>query len=97
MDAGEESFFRLQETAAMPERFAARCGRSAVRYRIVIRGEIGAPLVGPLEGMTVRREGAESVLTGDVLDQAQLGGALGWLNDLGFELVSVNPADEPGD
>ena len=78
----------------MPNRFAARAGRTAVRYRIVIRGEIRRPLVGPLEGMAVELAGDESVLTGDLVDQSQLQGALSSLNDLGIEIVSVNPADE---
>jgi hypothetical protein len=78
----------------MPKRFAGRTGQIDVRYRIVIRGEIGEPLVGPLEGMSVEVAGDESVLTGNLVDQAQLQGALGWLNDLGIEIVSVNPVDE---
>jgi hypothetical protein len=81
----------------MPERFAARSGRSAALYRIVIRGELGAPLVGPLEAMSLELAGAETVLTGEVADQAQLRGVLSSLHDLGIEIVSVNPADEPDD
>ena len=80
----------------MPERFAARSGRSAAWYRIVIRGELGV-LAGPLEAMSVELAGAESVLTGEVADQAQLRGVLSSLHDLGIEIVSVNPADEPDD
>jgi hypothetical protein len=30
-----------------------------------------------------------------LVDQAQLRGALSFLHDLGVEIVSVNPADEP--
>ena len=80
----------------MPERFAARSGRSAALYRIVIRAS-SEPLVGPLEAMSVELAGAESVLTGEVADQAQLRGVLSSLHDLGIEIVSVNPADEPDD
>jgi hypothetical protein len=79
----------------MQKRFAARCGRQAVLYRFVIRGEIARPLVGPLEGMSVANDGAETVLTGGLVDQAHLHGALNALRDLGVELVSVNPAAEP--
>jgi hypothetical protein len=78
----------------MGKRFAGRTGHNDVRYRIVIRGEICEPLVGPLEGMSVEVAGEESVLTVDLVDQAQLRGALSWLNDLGIEIVSVNPVDE---
>jgi hypothetical protein len=80
----------------MQQRFAARSGRQAAVYRIVVRGEIARPLVGPLEGMSVELDGAECILTGKLVDQAQLRGALSFLHDLGVEIVSVNPADEPG-
>lgn len=66
-------------------------------YRIVVRGELARPLVGPLEGMSVAAEGGETVLTGELVDQAHLRGALSVLHDLGLEIVSVNPADDSGD
>ena len=81
----------------MQQRFAARSGRQAAVYRIVVRGEIVRPLVGPLENMSVELGGGECVLTGELVDQAQLRGALSFLHDLGVEIVSVNPADEPAD
>ena len=78
----------------MSKRYAGRSGQDRVPYRIVIRGELGEPLVGPLEGMTVEVVGEESVLAGDLRDQAELQGALTWLTTLGVEIVSVNPADD---
>ena len=78
----------------MSKRYPGRSGQDRVPYRIVIRGEIGEPLVGALEGMTVEVVGEESVLTGDLLDKAQLQGALSYLTTLGIEIVSVNPADD---
>ena len=42
--------------------------------------------------MTVEVVGEESVLAGDLRDQAELQGALNWLTKLGVEIVSVNPA-----
>jgi hypothetical protein len=75
----------------MPKRYAARMGRAAVRYGIVIRGTIAQPLTGPLERMTVSRAGDETILVGDIVDQAQLHGVIRWLCDLGVEIVSVNP------
>ncbi len=77
----------------MPRGYAGRSGHDRVPYRIVIRGELIEPLVGAMEGMTVEVVGEESVLTGDLLDQAQLQGVLSWLNTLGVEIVSVNPSD----
>ena len=79
----------------MSKRHVGRTGKTQVQYRIVIRGELGEPLVGPLEGMAVEVAGDESVLTGDLVDQAQLQGALSWLTGLGVEIVSVNPVDPP--
>ena len=78
----------------MSKRHVGRTGKTQVRYRIVIRGELGEPLVGPLEGMAIEVAGDESVLTGDLVDQAQLQGALSWLTGLGVEIVSVNPVDD---
>ena len=75
----------------MSKRYAGRTGEDSVRYRIVIRGELGEPLVGPLEGMSVE---VLSVLTGNIVDQAQLQGALSWLTTLGVEIVSVNPTED---
>jgi hypothetical protein len=81
----------------MPKRYAARTGQTAVRYGIVIRGTIGQPLVGPLEGMTVEAAGEEAVLVGDIVDQARLQGVVSWLSDLGIEIVSINPLGGPAD
>ena len=78
----------------MSKGYAGRSGQELVPYRIVIRGEIGEPLVGPLEGMTVEIVGEESVLAGDLRDQTQLQGVLSWLTTLGVEIVSVNPAED---
>lgn len=75
----------------MPKRFARRSGRRPVGYRIVVRGEICEPLVGPLEGMVVEAAGEESTLAGDIIDQAHLQAVLNWLQDRGIEVVSVNP------
>jgi hypothetical protein len=92
---GEDFPATERDTAAMPKRYAARTGQTAVSYRIIIRGAIGQPLVGPLEGMSVEAAGEESVLVGDIVDQAQLQGVISWLSDLGIEIVSINPLGGP--
>ena len=61
------------------------------RYRIVVRGAVCEPLVGPLAEMSVDVSGGESVLTGELADQSQLQGVLMALGRLGIELISVNP------
>jgi hypothetical protein len=79
----------------MPKRFASRIGGNAIPYRIVIGGPLPQPLVGPLEGMRVETESDDqSVLVGEIVDQSQLQGILGWLSHVGVEIVSVNPLEE---
>jgi hypothetical protein len=79
----------------MPKPYAARTGRDAVRYRIVVRGTIGQPLAGPAERMRLEPTGEDTALVGDIVDQAQLQGVIGWLSALGVEIVSINPLGEP--
>jgi hypothetical protein len=79
---------------AMVKRIAGRDGSLAVRYRIVIRGEINERFARPLEGITTEIMGDESVITGVIFDEAQLVGILNWLHDRGIEIVSVNPLEE---
>lgn len=62
-------------------------------YRIVVRGELGGALAQAFEGMQVEAGSGQTVLTGDIADQAQLHGVLGRLSQFGIELVSVAPAD----
>ena len=78
----------------MPKRYASRIGEGAVPHRIVIRGALAEPLVGPLAGMRVEAAGDETVLVGDIVDQAQLHGVLVGLSDLGVEIVSLHALEE---
>jgi len=66
---------------------------STPRYRIVVRGEIDAAPPGPVEDMDMELAEGNTVFTGELVDQAQLQGALRALTNLGYELVSVNPVD----
>jgi hypothetical protein len=76
----------------MPKRSVDGGGRDTVRYRIVIRGSVGPPLVGPLEGLTVESTGDESVLIADIIDQAHFQGVITSLHDRGIEIISINAA-----
>jgi hypothetical protein len=69
---------------------------SSRRYRIVLRGELGDQFQERFEGMALTRESGFTVLTGDVIDQAQLIGFVQRGQDLGVELVSVEPLDGAG-
>ena len=59
----------------------------------MVTGTLGETQTGALEDLTVRQEGDHSVLTGPVVDQAQLHGILDQLGVIGVEIVSVTPAD----
>jgi hypothetical protein len=66
-------------------------------YRLVLRGELGAPFEFLFEGMTMERVAGNTVLTGRVIDQAHLHGLIQKTQDLGFELISIEPADDGAD
>jgi hypothetical protein len=67
------------------------------RYRLVLRGELGEQFAFLFEGMTMDLVAGNTVLTGNVIDQAQLHGLLQRTQELGFELISIEPAIEGPD
>ena len=64
------------------------------QYRLVIRGEIGERFGLLFEGMRLERDRGTTVITGAVRDQAHLHGLIERVDELGLELVSVNPVNE---
>ena len=64
-------------------------------YELVIRGEVGDRFGLLFEGMRLQRGHGTTVITGAVLDQAHLHGLIERIQELGLELVSVNPCNEP--
>jgi hypothetical protein len=64
-------------------------------YEFVLRGEIGDRFGLVFDGMRLERIQGNTVLTGPVLDQAHLHGVIERIQELGIELVSVNPLHEP--
>ena len=66
------------------------------RYRLVLRGELGDPFGFLFEGMQLQRLAGTTVLTGQVADQAHLLGLLQQIQELGVELISVNPDQGTG-
>ena len=64
-------------------------------YRIVVRGELGDRFAFLFQGMQVEQVEGTTVLTGTVVDQAHLLGLLEQAQELGLDLVSVEPADQP--
>ena len=79
----------------MNEAAGGPAGHGPARYRIVVRGELTSWAAGPLAGLSVRPEGGFSVITGEIIDQSQLHGILGWLGGRGIEIVSLAPAGDP--
>ncbi len=63
----------------------------ARKYRLVLRGELGDSFGVLFDGMQLQRFAGTTVLTGDVTDQSHLLGLIERVQELGVELVSVNP------
>ena len=61
----------------------------------MIRGELGERFALLFEGMRLDRDRGTTVITGAVRDQAHLHGLIERVDELGLELVSVNPVNEP--
>lgn len=66
-------------------------------YRLVVRGEFGDRFAPHFVGMQIESLEGTTVLTGRVIDQAQLLGLIDRISELGMELVSVEPVDEAHD
>ena len=65
------------------------------RYRIVLRGRLGKRFESAFDGMALEPGRGQTVLVGEVRDQAHLFGLLDRLRDFGIDLVAVEPADTP--
>jgi hypothetical protein len=63
------------------------------RYRIVLRGRLAERFESAFDGMVLEPGQDQTVLIGEVRDQAHLYGLLDRLRDFGIDLVAVEPAD----
>ena len=59
------------------------------KYLIVVRGELDDRFAHLFNGMRMERVHGTTVLTGRVIDQAQLHGFIERLEELGLELLSI--------
>jgi len=66
------------------------------RYRIVLQGRLSERFESAFEGMALESGPNQTVLIGDVRDQAHLYGLLDRLRDFGIELVAVENAETRG-
>ena len=64
-------------------------------YKLVVRGELDARFAYLFNGMQMERSVGTTVLTGPVVDQAQLHGFIERFEDLGLELLAVEQIREP--
>jgi hypothetical protein len=64
---------------------------SAGRYRIVLRGRLSEHLASAFDGMALESGPNQTVLVGNVRDQAHMYGLLDQLRDFGIELLAVEP------
>ena len=65
------------------------------RYRIVLRGRLSERFESAFDGMALESGPNQTVLVGEVRDQAHLYGLLDRLRDFGIELLAVEPASPP--
>jgi hypothetical protein len=70
------------------------------RYEIRIKGRVSEEIASAFDGLSVDVRPVETVLHGDITDQAALHGLLDRVADLGLELIEVRrlpdaPADSP--
>jgi hypothetical protein len=61
------------------------------RYRIVLRGRLSERFESAFDGMALEAGPNQTVLVGEVRDQAHLYGLLDRLRDFGIDLVAVEP------
>ena len=70
---------------------SARAG--SARYEIRVDGVLGWRWTAWFEGLEVDSDGSQTVLSGEVADQAALHGLLNKVCDLGLVLISVHRSD----
>ena len=64
-------------------------------YRLEVEGELGGLVESAFRGMTVVYDAGNTVLVGFIRDQAELGGLLQRIWDLGLTVLSVTVTDGP--
>jgi hypothetical protein len=72
---------------------ASRATRGGT-YTLVVRGELDDRFAYLFNGMDLARISGTTVLSGSVVDQAQLHGYIARVEELGLELVSIRQTAE---
>jgi hypothetical protein len=63
------------------------------RYELRIKGRLGEALLGTFAGFDAEVEPVETVLRGDIEDQAALHGVLERIHEAGLEIVEVRKVE----
>jgi hypothetical protein len=66
-------------------------------YKLVVRGELDDRFAYLFNGLELERVSGTTVLSGSVLDQAQLHGYIARVEELGLEIVSIKQTAEAAD
>jgi hypothetical protein len=66
-------------------------------YRLVVRGELDDRFAYLFNGLDLERIAGTTVLSGSVVDQAQLHGYIARVEELGLELVSIRQTGDSVD
>ena len=66
---------------------------SPARYRLVVKGELGARYSSAFDEMTIFAHDGITEMTGAIIDQSHLQGLLERIASLGLSLHSVTPLD----
>jgi hypothetical protein len=64
------------------------------RYEFRVRGRLAERLLASFDGFDAEIQPVETILSGEVADQAALHGVLEQIESLGLELVEVRQVDE---
>jgi hypothetical protein len=64
------------------------------KTKIIIQGHLDKKWKNSFEGMEISYEGDNTILTGNLKDEAHMHGVLNIIRDLNLKLVSVNPAED---
>ena len=62
-------------------------------YEITVHGRVGPALIEAFDGLTVSVEPKDTVISGEIADQAALHGVLELIESLGLELIDVRRVD----
>ena len=60
------------------------------RYQITVRGRLSPAVIEAFDGLSAAPTGADTVIAGDIVDQAGLYGVLDRIESLGLELLDVS-------